>query len=219
MWIKPEYIEQVSELASNSNVTIHNVWERPDNTVDFWIANGMLGYRGIGFHNEENIVEWLQNWFNHLGGHCGLPHPVYPDRRSMLWDCESIRNANVREVQIDVLIINSPPTSGQCPEYEHGEFYELGCSLRQNGLYVLFAQWEGSTPYTITELAKLSLRAKLIIQSANGPSFPCWTVWNEETTRITLLSPMFLDYQTKGLNLRAANVSQAKQHCIDLGYL
>jgi hypothetical protein len=219
MWVKPEYIGQISEVAHGSNVTIHNVWERPEGTTDFWRANGMLEHKGVYYRNDNDICGWLMDWFNHLGGHCGHPCPVYPDRQSMLWDSEVILNANVRAVEYDVLIINSPPTSGQCPEYDHGELYELGLQLRQNGLYVVFAQWDGSIPYTLRELGKLSLGAKLIIESANGPCFLTHSIWNSKKDRITLLSPMYLDYGETGRHRHAANVAEATEHCQTLGYL
>lgn len=219
LWVKPEYIMQLAELARGSGIEVKNVWERPENTTDFWIANGMLQYRGIHFYNQCDIVGFLFEWFNHLGGHCGMPRPVYPDRQSMLWRSESILQAPVRDIPLDVLIINSPPTSGQCPGYDHGEVCRLGQELRENGLYVLFTNWEGETPYTITEIAKLSIRAKLIIEVANGPAFPSHNIWNTETDRIILLSPMFLDYQTGARHLQASNAAEARKHCVELGWL
>jgi hypothetical protein len=137
----------------------------------------------------------------------------------MLWRSESILQAPVRDIPLDVLIINSPPTSGQCPGYDHGEVCRLGQELRENGLYVLFTNWEGETPYTITEIAKLSIRAKLIIEVANGPAFPTHNIWNTETDRIILLSPMFLDYHTGAKHLQAANAAEARKHCVELGWL
>lgn len=219
MWVKPEYLNQLCELGNGSNVAFGDVWNRPGNTIDFWRANGMLEHRGVFYRNDEDICGWLMNFYNHLGGHCGMPCPVYPDRPSMLWDSPNILNANVREVQFDVLIINSPPTSGQCPLYDHGELYQLGLDLRQSGLYVLFAQWEGETPYSICEIGKLSLGAQLIIESANGPCFTSHNVWNMDKDRITLLDPMRLDYGERGRHRHAANIEQARGYCVELGYL
>lgn len=219
MWVKPEYIGQLRELAKGSLVDIHNVWERPPNTTDFWIANGLLMYRDIHFWNQCDIIGYLFEWFNHLGGHCGMPCPVYPSRPDMLWRSQSILDAKVRDVPLDVLIINSPPTSGQCPEYDHGALYQLGSDLREKGLYVLFTQWEGECPYSVAEIGKLSIRARLIIEVANGPSFPAHNIWNTTTPRIILLSPMFIDYHTGATHLQAANIEQARKHCVELGYL
>lgn len=219
VFIKPEYIKELEELCAGCPITFHHVDERPSNSLDMWIANGFFEGKGLSFWNQPDIIGFLQSWYNHYGGFCGLPHPVYPSRRDMIWSCQSIQNANIRSTYPDVLIINSPPTSGQCPGYEHGEVCALGEELRANGLYVLFAQWEGCRPYSIAELAKLSIGAKLIIESANGPAFPTHNVWNMDCDRIVLLDPMFLDYGTEKKYFSAPNAERARQYCVELGYL
>lgn len=217
-YFKPEYLDQLREISNGYPITFHHVDERPNNSLDTWIANGMFENKGLSFWNQPDIVGFLQQWYNHYGGFCGMPRPVYEKRSDMIWSAPSIQKANIRSYP-DVLLLNTPPTSGQCPGYDHGEVCRLGEQLRENGLYVLFAQWEGERPYSITELAKLSTGAKLIIQSANGPSWPCWNVWNQECDRITLLSPMVLNYETPGRSEHANTAEEARAHCRNMGYL
>jgi hypothetical protein len=218
-FVKPEYIPALEEVCLGSSIEFYPVDHRPSVSLDTWIANGFLADRGVHFWNQEDIIFYLQTWFNNYGGFCGMPCPVYHERKDMLWDAELFEDADVRECDYDVLLINSQPTSGQCLGYSQEEVDELGAELRRAGNYVLFAQYDGVCPYTLAELGKLSWGARLIIGTANGPLWPCYNSRTMEKDRIVFLSPMYLDYGLPGRTLHANTASEAREHCKTLNYL
>ena len=208
--VLPEYVNGIAELMSDRPVKILSTEDnRPADARDTWIANASLEGRGVFYRGQEDIMGFVMEYHNHLGGEAGMPCPVYNTRQEMLWDSASILAAVPRVPHPDLLVINSDPRSGQCPEYSRSEMMEVIETLRHRypHLRITCTNINGVDDWSLAEIAAMSITAKYIVAVANGPHWATWNIWNQNAHRVILLSPMRLDFSTPGKTEHAANAA------------
>lgn len=209
-YVLPEYVAGIAELMADRDVKILPTTERPNDARDTWIANGSLEHRGVSWRCQEDIMGYVMEYHNHLGGEAGMPHPIYASRRDMLWDSASILAAVPNVPHPDVLVVNADPKSGQCPEYSRAEMMEVIETLRHRypSLRITCTNISGVDDWSLSEIGAMSITAKYIVAVANGPHWPTWNIWNQAAHRVILLSPMRLNFGTAGTTEHAANAAQ-----------
>lgn len=207
--VLPEYVAGIAELMADRDVKILSTDERPPEARDTWIANASLESRGVVWRAQEDIMGFVQEYHNHLGGEAGLPHPAYVSRRDMLWDSASILAKLPHVPHPDILVVNADPKSGQCPDYSRGEMMEVIETLRHRypSLRITCTNINGVDDWSLSEIGAMSMTAKYIVAVANGPHWPTWNVWNQSAHRVILLSPMRLNFETPGITEHAKDAS------------
>ena len=208
--VPAEYVNGIAELMSDRPVKILSTADRPPDSRDTWLGNASLEYRGVFYRDNVDIMGFVMDFHNHLGGEAGQPCPTYNTRQDMLWDSASILAAVPRVPHPDLLIVNADPKSGQCPEYHRPEMMEVIETLRHRypHLRITCTNINGVDDWSLAEIGAMSITAKYIVAVATGPHWPTWNIWNQSTHRVILLSPMRLDFGTPGKVEHAANAGQ-----------
>lgn len=201
--VLPQYVNELSPLAAGSRVQIASTDCLPPNAEDVWIANGRHENAGIQWLCQEDIIGFIQRYFNAFGN-------AWPTREEMLFDFQWLKPVKQKDV---VLILNTQPQSGQCPGYSQEEMNRLALDLVLDGQNVIrVCGDEGQHNFSLTQIACLSAQAKLIIGGASGPFFATMNTAAKNAHRIVLLDPMRIDYGPNvGPIHTVKNCSEARQ--------
>lgn len=199
------YVSNI-ELVALENDTYYAWFDtdspRHKESINAWRGAGGDWYR---HWNRNNFVAYHCNhWFPKLAGLMGVDNPVKRPE-DMLFDYPAIKHAKIPDLlnyPLDVLVINSPPGSGQWNSYNEVELGILAKSIARSGKRIVStAKVPGSmsdssfVPCTqdywlsVTQIGYLSLLCHTIVMVSTGPSWPTFNVWNQDTVkrRIILL--------------------------------
>ena len=166
-----------------------------DFTFNAWRGAGGDWYN----HPDRNdFVEYhTSHWFPKLADLMGVSNPV-TCRESMLFDYPALINQENRKAgnfwdtpDFDVLVINSPPGSGQLAGYDEYALWETAIQICAKGRKVVCTHRpRGSVnghdnlrvttdrALTVTQIGNLSLRCHTIVMVSTGPSWPTFNRWN-----------------------------------------
>lgn len=202
-YVRPDFVEAFAILAADSRVRVDSVDHLPSDAQDMWIANGRHEGSGIQWQCQEDIIGYVKDYHNAFG-------EGWKERSDMLFDWTWLRPLKWRD---SILILNTPPMSGQCPEYSQDEMNQLAVDLTLDGHRVVMVN---GTPnehaYSLLQIACLSASAKMIIGGASGPFFVTMNTAAKDCHRIVLLDPMKLDYgPTIGPIQMAKNASDVRR--------
>ena len=151
----------------------------PDYSINSWIGHG--GW----YHNIwcGTICEYPSKydymyieWYTHLEKTYGLPNPRKTPTDFLLY-FKDIENYDLPK-SYDVLVINSIPLSGQY-SYEHELFVKFCNMMSSNNLSVIttnkLENYECTLEYDydVTQIAKISTKAKYILAINTGPIALC----------------------------------------------
>jgi len=126
----------------------------------------------------------------------------------------------------DVLVVNSPPMSGQFPAYNEGEMNRLVGALVARGLRVITT---AHTPHpcgctkdhglTVSQIGALSHFCKYIVAVSTGPSWPTFNTFNAESValRVVLIEKEQVMISPRTVNVN--NVSSARHELSIAGIL
>lgn len=200
--VLPEFVESILPFTLGSGITVKQVGELPPNAQDTWIANGAHEDKQVIFRNQEDIVGFIFDYFNSFG-------KAWNSRRDMLMDLPWIKPVRFRDT---VLILNTQPMSGQCPEYSQDEVNQLTLDLIKDGQRVVsVCNDDGSHKFSLAQIACIAAESKLIIGGASGPFFATLHTSAASAHRIVLLDPMRLDYgETVGPIYSAKHAEHAR---------
>ena len=143
--------------------------------------NAWIGYKNF-FYNHQDRSNWVVfhlDWFNYLSDRLEVSNPI-ACRDDLLFDYPAL-NAPTR-YEFDYLIINSPPQSGQLPDYTPDFFSKRVKDLANEGHKVVTTYPTGLVPctlehhFTVTDIGVLSNGVKHIEGVATGPM---WTTFNK----------------------------------------
>lgn len=188
LYVLPQFVHDLSMLASDTGVGIHSANDLPANAQDTWIANGRHeSGHNLFFRNQEDIMGFVFSYFNAFGN-------AWAAREDMLLDFQWLKPEKWRDT---VLILNTQPMSGQCPGYSQEEVNHLARELTMDGQRVVkVCDDDGSHKYSLVQIACLSAHSKLIIGGASGPFFATMNTAARNVHRIVFLDPMRIDYGT-----------------------
>jgi len=219
-YCKSEYMGQLRELMADTLVEIGDVNDRPPDSEDCWIANARFEQQGVRYGSTLNIIAFVQQYMNHLGGLAGTPAPVFTDPKQFLFE---LPRPNFRVPQFDVLVVNAQPTSGQVPEFDNAHLNDLIARLAIHYSVITTnpttARNALTYDATILRIAELSCHCSLIIGVATGPIWATFNTRNASTPRHILLSPQWLDYGPTVPIANHANVNSVQAALERTGWL
>lgn len=220
-YCKPAYVDQLQPLLTHTEHVVHPLDQWDGTGLDCWIANAQFEPFGLYYTGQIDIMQFVFEYMNHLGGKLGHPKPVFGSVKDMLFDIPSIPKPGIDPI-IDVLAILADPMSGQCPNFRRSEVYEKVLTpLRKRFGSVIVTNHDDNTPtgYDLAQIGILSTLARRIIAVANGPH---WTSWNvhvsPSTERIIFLDPMRLNFGLDHVH-HVADADQCLAKCHELKWL
>jgi hypothetical protein len=192
-FVNPDYVGQIQPFLAHTPHKVRPLTEWDGTGYDTWIANGQFHSQGINYDSQTDIMGFVMDYMNSLSGLIS-GGPVFHSRTDMLWDVPAIPEPNLPKI-IDVLIVNSDPMSGQCPNYARSQLAEEVVMLKRRWKVIETNHWD-NTPvgFSLAEIGILSTLAKLVIGVANGPMWPCFNQWTRDTEKIVFLQPMRLNF-------------------------
>lgn len=165
------YLPQLKEFIPNSQVALYEIAAKPENSLQLWICNKDIGYthepeRRIGFN------KFYINFFNTVLNILQFPIKLtrfYYEDPDLLNRYEKL---NVMCKNLDIIIINSNPCSGQ---FNYGEKNWCYCINKLNERYKIITTKKienilSTTDYnlTIKDIAALSTNVKVVISINTG---------------------------------------------------
>lgn len=209
-YVPVEYHWQVAEMLEGTQVELLDIKDAPPDALSTWIACGRFESQGVTYANQTDMVAYLMRWNNALLREAGEDFQ-FTKREEMLFNFGAIRR-NLCAPQFDILVINSPPLSGQCHEWDQGQMDDLIHTLGNTGTVLCTnpCRYAPSISASICGIGNLSLRAKKIVAVASGAHWMIHSPWSQHIEKTLFLDPIRLDYG--GGNIRhAKNVAEARE--------
>lgn len=171
-----------------ANLTVQSIGLTTQGAINAW-----RGGDGHWYHHPHRLdfAAYHLDWFRHLASQMGLESP-FAKAEDLLFDYPALRRDEDRgqmtdqtSPAADILVINSPPRSGQWSGYGPAAFDRLIADLRVAGHVVAhtfpsldgnFCTWDRKMD--VTAIGRLSQTAKCIIGCVTGPMWPCLNIWN-----------------------------------------
>lgn len=199
-----QYITQLRDvIADVPNITLTDYnYLTPPHSIDSWRGANGFWYQ---HPNRNNFAEFHFEWFDHIAKRMGVENPV-KTRYDMLFDYPLLQSDSADNF-FDVLVINSPPGSGQFQGYNEHALCSLANTIAATGQEVVVTHrpegWQmhhgiDSTTWgnkSVTEIGKLSQHCHTILMVSTGPSWPTFNIWNQRSIkqRFILLDSEFVD--------------------------
>lgn len=220
-----EYHWQLHELIEGTEIELLPLETAPPDALNTWIACGRFEHAGVRYANDIDMVDFLLRWSRAMMVEGGMP-PTFHEREDLLFRFPAILR-NVVAPEFDILVVNSPPLSGQCPGWDQGEMSALITELGTKQHRVLATNSTEET-YTIVwhegkattsgfvktisasicNIGNLSLRAKLVVAVASGAHWMVHNPWRTAPLYL-FLDPIRLNY---GKEIpHAANVGEMRE--------
>lgn len=220
-----EYHWQLQECADN--IVLADIKSAPVDAVNTWIAAN--SFPPVVYENNIDVVEYLLRWDNallkeglkealRLGG--WDPTMSFERRQDVLFDFPVIRR-NVVAPEFDILVVNCPPGSNQCPEWNQVHMDELIFQLGKNHRVLatnLTTSGAATVSASVCNIGNLSLRAKCVLAVASGAHWCIHNLWNAHVPKYLFLEPQRLDYG-RGDITHAKNVAQMRDELKKGGWL
>lgn len=213
-----QYLGQLRELVDDlPNVHLEEFSHHtPSSSIDAWRGSNGFWYR----HPDRNdFVGFHLEWFEILARKMGVENPI-KNAGQMLFDYPKLANAS-SSINAEILVINSPPGSGQFHDYNEFALGNLAEKLAIAGHATvithplrrvalpknLFCTYN----MTVTDIGRMTVpspsrpvNCSTILMVSTGPSWPTFNIFNQESIkrRIILidservkLSPNTVHYQ------------------------
>jgi len=155
----------------------------PPGAINCWIG------RDNFFYNHplrENWVTFHICWFDYLSDLLEVANPI-ACKEDFWFDYPGLKV--LPPMNYDYLVINSPPASGQLPDYSPDFFNNMVRNLCNEGKKVITTAHTGMAEctldhgITVTGIGALSKGAKHIIGVATGPMWTTFNVYNAQTVK------------------------------------
>lgn len=170
----------------------------------------------------------VEAWFPVLAERMGLLCP-FRTPADLQFDYPALKDNGAWKIHNpDILIINSPPMSGQAAGYDPQAFINLALQLQAAGHEVATTHETGVAEIWCTLRAKLDVThigclsqrcCKAVIGVSTGPKWTTMNVWNRDTVKLRLL---LLDTERVWISpntVHANNVSLFREIIKDHGLL
>lgn len=194
-YCQPEYLDALREAMAHTHIQIHDISQRPADAIDTWIANAQFEDKGVFYQDQGDIMGFVLNYMNHVGGKCGTPAPLFTNREQFLFD---VPPPTDRMAHYDILVVNAQPCSGQVLGFDNAELNALIERLATRNSVICTNPTTAKNALVVNasllRIAHLSQRCGCIIGIATGPLWLTFNRANRTTPRHVLLNPMHLDY-------------------------
>lgn len=202
------YLSQLREVVEDlPSITLVPLEEAGSESIDVWKnrKGGFIGHRlqadWVGFHLE---------FFDKLSLELGFKTPIQ-SADDLLFDYPAIAplspDTAIRAYispPVDIIVVNSPPMSGQCANPGDLLWLVQGLMDRGHSVQYTWPHYQG----TVSAWGALSRSCKYIIGVATGPMWPTFNVWNKDTCeRIIMLDSERINLCPNTTHIR--NVHQA----------
>ena len=177
-YCQPNYMEQLMEFITISNVVLFPISDKPSNSLQLWIENSQIEHtfshiKNISVDNRVCYNVFYKNFFNkvleRLKIHFTFKDFYYKDL-DLLKRYDKIQE---KYKNIDILILNSQPFSGQY-NYNKEEWDRYICKLNQKYTVVTTTKVNNDIKcttddnLTIKTIAAISTKVPIIIAINSG---------------------------------------------------
>lgn len=194
-YVPPAYMPEIAECLEGTEVEVKDIVFSPADALSTWIACGRFYSKGLDWHNQTDLVDYLMKWGNNIARECGVVPAPFLHRQQMLCDFPAIQR-HVDAPEFDILIINAQPGSAQVVGFDNREMNALIAKLASKHKVLCTNPTDSGAPEIMTSICgigNLSLRAKLIVAVSTGAAACIHNTFAEPNTML-LLDPIRLDY-------------------------
>ncbi len=170
---REDHHDWIKQLVGNDPIEIKGMTDIPPDAQDCWIG----AQHPNSWHANrcpDDIIGYLVNWFRGWGSSSF-------DRNSLL---APYLGSPEYHRPGKILLIDSDPRSGQCPEYNADEMSELKRDL--GGACIAIKD----SGMTLSEISETANTVKAIAGVATGPMWPCLQQSTISTPKYLILEPI-----------------------------
>ena len=202
-------VEELDPLRTE-RILLRPISEAPAESIDSW--------RNAGGHWERhpdklNFAQFHLDWFAELSSRMGVKNPI-TTVDDLLFDYPSLDSFISMAPDFDAVVINSPGLSGQFQNFNPDHFRTLVSRLVAKGHRVVTTEPTGLCPAfdgkNVTWIGATAAKAKLIVGTSTGPSWPCFNVHNRAALHV-----MCADVENVVLTPRG-RVARSPHHAISV---
>jgi hypothetical protein len=164
---------QLRDIAHSHNEHSWNLWK---NAGAFWENHAL----------KNEYAPFMLEFFAVAAKRMGLESPLKTPT-DLLFDYPALDGKHLTADDFDVLIVNSPPMSGQWRKYDVVAMNTLVQSLGQRHRCISTHPSGTSVPctqnvpgFSITNIGQLSQKCRYIVMVSTGPSWPSFNAWNRD---------------------------------------
>lgn len=170
-----QYHAQLLPLTEDAPILLRDLHIPPE------AYNAWIGYKNF-FYNHGARRDWVvfhQSWFDYLSDRLEVANPI-ACKEDFLFDYPALGAPT--QYEFDYLLINSPPASGQLPDFDSQFFVKRARDLANEGIKVITTYPTGVVPntldhhFTVTDIGVLSKSVQHIEAIDTGP---LWTTFNK----------------------------------------
>lgn len=156
-------------------------------TIEAAGCAGLNAWRGAGgwwygFPQRHDFVAAHLAWFEHLARAMDVENPIRT-REDLLFEFPALGEPAAEEC--DVLLIDSPPMSGQFSGYDLPALIQLETQLRRAGRRIVNTC--GAQGRSLVDYGRLASQASLIVGVATGPMWLTYHAGARQARRLWLL--------------------------------
>ena len=205
-------MEEIDALRSDISLRLRlkTIDQAPAESIDSW--------RNAGGHWERhpdklNFAQFHLDWFAKLSSRMAVKNPI-TTLSNLLFDYPALDSFISMAPDFDAVVINSPGLSGQFQNFNADHFRTLVSRLVAKGHRVVTTEPTGLCPAfdgkNVTWIGATAAKAKLIVGTSTGPSWPCFNVHNRDSLHV-----MCLDTESVVLTPRG-RVARSPHHAISV---
>ena len=205
-------MEEIDAMRSDISLRLRlkTIDQAPAESIDSWRNAGGYWER----HPEKlNFAQFHLDWFAELSSRMVVKNPI-TTLSNLLFDYPALDSFISMAPDFDAVVINSPGLSGQFQNFNPDHFRTLVSRLVAKGHRVVTTEPTGLCPAfdgkNVTWIGATAAKAKLIVGTSTGPSWPCFNVHNRLATHI-----MCLDTESVVLTPRG-RVARSPHHAISI---
>lgn len=205
-------MEEIDAMRSDISLRLRlkTIDQAPAESIDSWRNAGGYWER----HPEKlNFAQFHLDWFAELSSRMVVKNPI-TTLSNLLFDYPALDSFISMAPDFDAVVINSPGLSGQFQNFNPDHFRTLVSRLVAKGNRVVTTEPTGLCPAfdgkNVTWIGATAAKAKLIVGTSTGPSWPCFNVHNRLATHI-----MCLDTESVVLTPRG-RVARSPHHAISI---
>ena len=205
-------MEEIDALRSDISLRLRlkTIDQAPAESIDSW--RNAFGY-WEGHPKKLDFAQFHLDWFAELSSRMGVKNPI-TTLSNLLFDYPALDSFISMAPDFDAVVINSPGLSGQFQNFNPDHFRTLVSRLVAKGHRVVTTAPTGLCPAfdgkNVTWIGATAAKAKLIVGTSTGPSWPCFNVHNRLATHI-----MCLDTESVVLTPRG-RVARSPHHAISI---
>lgn len=224
-----QYLRQLDDLIQDvPNLALSDFNYRiPEDAINAW-----RGHKGFWYthpHRNDFVKFHVESWFPYLCERMKVENPIRTSE-DMLFDYPLLKNSIPIQGfndPFDVLLINSPPGSGQFLGYDEFLIGQMAIGMVNKGAKVISTHkinesgilCTSDIPMTVTGIGRLSLNCHTIVMVSTGPSWPTFNIWNQESIQSRIIMLTSEQVHLSRNTIHCKTVPDASQYLRDIGLL